>query len=100
MVTFNLLREKMNGIKNTLDFVTLFVAFVGTYKIWLLICIGCVGYSGYKFFTDNYTMHRSMWLKLFLISLAVAVSSNLYFWFDTKAELQQRNGQGGLELPR
>jgi hypothetical protein len=91
---------QMNGVKSAFEFATIFAAYFVAYRAWILICLALVVSCGYKFFTVNYSMRQLPWGKLFLGSIVLTVLSNAYFWFDTKAELQQRNEQRGLELPR
>lgn len=83
----------MGVIKDGINFITLLGAFLASYKIWVLFCVGLVIWFIYQGYFNNEVPNSVKWKKAFWISLLIAIVSNIYFWHQTQVELQElQNG--------
>ena len=91
---------KLNTVQSTIGFLTLLFTFFGNYKEWLFFCIGGMAFLVYKAFFEHYSPSQELWKKFFWGACLVAVLSNVYFWFDTKQELENQQKSKSSIFPR
>jgi energy-coupling factor transporter transmembrane protein EcfT len=90
----------MNTVQNAIGFVTLLATFFASYKVWIVFCIAAIGLCFYKAFVESYSPSKDKWVKPFFVVLFIALVSNIYFWYDTKSELEAGKNQNSSQFPR